>query len=302
MSDRDGCGPPASAVRDFVVPQGLDSRARAWLSTPGAPAPTRAASTVVLVREGPDGPDVFLMRRQLTMAFAAGMAVFPGGGVDLRDGEDLDLPWAGPAPARWAEQLGVDDATAVELVCAAVRETFEECGVLLATAPGGHDFPSVDEEDWEAERQRLLARRVALSGLLAARGLVLRSDLLRPWARWTTPEFEPRRYDTWFFLAVLPAGPGARHLAGEASGSAWWSAREAVAAHHRGELALLPPTLVTLEEVAAAASAAELAARERAVDAVLPTVTQVGGAVLLRTVLPGQPHLPGPAERPDGHR
>lgn len=285
-------GETGGGVRDFVLPQGLDGRAAAWLRSPGEPVPARPASTVVLVREGPDGPEVFLLRRQLTMAFAAGMAVFPGGGVDRRDGEDLDLPWAGPAPRWWAERLGVDDATAVELVCAAVRETFEECGVLLATAPGTDVFPTVDDEGWEDERQRLLAREVALSGLLAVRGLVLRGDLLRPWARWTTPEFEPRRYDTWFLLAVLPTGRGARHLAGEASGSAWWSAREAVSAHHRGELALLPPTLVTLEEVAATGSAAELVARERVVAPVLPAVTEAQGAVVLRTVLPGQPGVP----------
>ncbi len=283
-------------VREFVVPEGLDGRARDWLRSPGEAVPTRAAATVVLVREGHDGadgsdggPEVFLMRRQLTMAFAAGMAVFPGGGVDARDGEDPDLPWAGRAPSWWAERLGVDAATAVELVCAAVRETFEECGVLLATAPGSDAFPTVDDPVWEADRQRLLSREVALSGLLVERGLVLRSDLLRPWARWTTPEFEPRRYDTWFLLTVLPPGRGARHLDGEASGSAWWSAREAVEAHHRGELALLPPTLVTLEEVAAASSAGELAARERVVAPVLPEVVEAGGAVALRTVLPVQP-------------
>ena len=250
----------------------------------------RAASTVVLVRDGDAGPEVFLMRRQPTMAFAAGMAVFPGGGVDARDGDDLALPWAGPGPQEWAGRLGVDPGTAVGLVCAAVRETFEECGVLLATRRAAQAFPTVDDEGWEAERQRLLAREVALSDLLVERGLVLRSDLLRAWARWTTPEFEPRRYDTWFFLALLADGPGARHLpGGEASGSAWWSAAAAVEDHHRGGLALMPPTLVTLEEVAAAPSAA-VAARPRArPHAVQPELVEVDGEVVLRSALPDQP-------------
>jgi 8-oxo-dGTP pyrophosphatase MutT (NUDIX family) len=282
-----------STHRDFVPPSGLVARARDWLADPADPVPARAASTVVLVREGPDGPEVFLMRRQLTMAFAAGMAVFPGGGVDARDGDDVDLPWAGPAPARWARRLGVGTGTAVGLVCAAVRETFEECGVLLATAPGSDAFPTVDDEGWEDERQRLLARDVALSDLLTGRGLVLRSDLLRAWARWTTPEFEPRRYDTWFFLARLPSGAGARHLVGgEASGSAWWPAREAVDAHHRGEMALLPPTLVTLEEVAAAPTAAALVAAGRVLTAVMPEVVDADGTLVLRSTLPDQPAPP----------
>ena len=176
-----------TTYRDFVPPSGLGERARQWVTSPGEVAAPRAASTVVLVRDGEGGPEVFLMRRQPTMAFAAGMAVFPGGGVDARDGDDLALPWAGPGPDEWALRLGVDAGTAVELVCAAVRETFEECGVLLATAPGAQAFPTVDDEGWEAERQRLLAREVALSDLLVERGLVLRSDLLRPWARWIDP-------------------------------------------------------------------------------------------------------------------
>ncbi len=280
-------------VRDFLPPPALAERAVAWSREPGEPVPARAASTVVLVRDGDDGPEVFLMTRQLTMAFAAGMAVFPGGGVDARDGgsgRDGGLPWAGPAPQRWGEVLGVGPTTAVELVCAAVRETFEECGVLLATAPGSQAFPTVDDEGWEAERRRLLDREVALSDLLVARGLVLRTDLLRPWARWTTPEFEPRRYDTWFFLAALPAGAGARHVRdGEASRSSWWSAREALRTHAGGELALMPPTLVTIEEVAAAATTAELVAAPRVLEAVVPQVVELDDGVVLRSSLPDEP-------------
>ncbi len=279
--------------RDFPLPAALAERARQWHLEPGEPVPARAASTVVLVRDGTDGPEVFLMQRQLTMAFAAGMAVFPGGGVDARDGSSLgaarELPWAGPAPARWAELLGVDAGTAAELVCAAVRETFEECGVLLATAPGWDTFPTVDDEGWEDERRRLLAREVALSDLLLARGLVLRSDLLRAWARWTTPELEPRRYDTWFFLARLGSGDGARHLGdGEASRSSWASARETLRAHVRGEVALMPPTLVTLEEVAAAATAADLVAAPRVVRAVMPFLVETADGLVLRSPLPDQ--------------
>src|SRR5262252_6222824 len=112
------------------------------------------------------------------MAFAAGAYVFPGGSVDASD-EDAGIEWAGPDAAEWGRLLGAPAELARTLVCAAVRETFEECGVLLAGS-------------------------VSLARLLHRRGLVLRSDLLRPWARWITPVTEERRYDTRFFAAALP--------------------------------------------------------------------------------------------------
>ncbi len=250
---------------------------------------------MVLVRDpvgGAGGPELFLMHRQRTMAFAAGMLAFPGGGVDPRDGDDLDLPWAGPAPAEWAATMGVPQGEAVALVCAAVRETFEECGVLLASADGPGGVVDVDDESWETDRQRLLSRDVALSDLLVERSLVLRSDLLRPWAHWTTPEFEPRRYDTWFFLAVAPEEQRARHLGGEASASGWLSARRVLADRDAGSVAMLPPTQVAVEEVAGAASVADLLVAPRDLTEVVPRLEQLDGAVVLRTDLP--PTVPGP--------
>lgn len=273
-------------IRDFATPSSLQERAQAWLDTGEPGAPPRLAATVVLVRDGAGAPEVYLMHRQQTMAFAAGMVVFPGGGVDARDGDDLNLPWSGAPPEQWARDLGVDVATAVELVCAAVRETFEECGVLLATAPGSDAYPTVDEGDWERDRLRLLAREIALSDLLVERGLVLRSDRLKPWAHWTTPEFEPRRYDTWFLLAEVPHGRTARHLGGEASASGWSTAQEVVARYQRGEVKLLPPTLVTLEELASAPDVAQLQARERDLVAVMPVPALLEGRLVLRVQLP----------------
>ena len=90
---------------------------------------------MVLLREGHVGPEVYLLRRQTSMAFAGGMCVFPGGGVDPRD-HDASVAWAGPSPAEWAERLACDESLARALVCAAVRETFEESGVLLAGPVG----------------------------------------------------------------------------------------------------------------------------------------------------------------------
>lgn len=277
-------------TREFDVPPGLEGLVRTWLDAPRPPVPPRPAATVALLRDDPGGPQVFLLRRVLTMAFAPGVVAFPGGGVDPRDGDDPDLPWTGPAPRAWAARLGVPVGLALGLVCAAVRETFEECGVLLATADGSASFPTVEDAGYEADRQRLLGREVALSDLLVERGLRLRSDLLRPWAHWTTPPFEDRRYDTWFLVAHLPAGPTARHLGGESARSGWERPADVLEAADRGELALMPPTRVTLEELAAARSAAALVARSRVLDEVVPVpVRDPDGSLRLRVDLPEQP-------------
>ena len=263
-------------LRTFPLAPALAEAARAWPGD-GAARP-RAASTVLLLRDGPAagaiaGPEVFVLRRAATMAFAPQMHVFPGGGVDLRDA-DPGVPWLGPPPSWWAEQLGTGLDEARELVCAAVRELFEECGVLLAGRPGDADVVAdLGDPQWEADRQALLDRSLALSELLGRRGLVLRSDLLRPWAHWTTPVFEPRRYDTRFFAAAMPTGQRARDVGGEADHVAWVGARAAVEGHREGRLAMLPPTLVALEEVAAHPDVTSVLAAPRRLRRVMPWLT-----------------------------
>ncbi len=221
---------------------------------PADAVPARPASTVLIVRDGAEGVEVFMMRRQLTMAFAAGALVFPGGGVDPQDA-DSSLPWHGPSPAELGRAMGLPAARAREHVCAAVRETFEECGVLLATPRDRSARPgTTTEPGLAADRGRLLTREITLAQLLTSRGLVLRADLLRPWAHWVTPADYPRRYDTRFFLARLPHGQEAMHLGGESAESRWWSPAEALARGRRGEVLLLDPTRSCLEDLAAAPS------------------------------------------------
>ena len=187
------------------LPPSLVETARAYAAGTRTPVEPKDAATVVLMRPSAAGPEVYLLRRQTSMAFAGGMCVFPGGGVDPRD-FDAEVAWAGPPVSAWASWLGVDEALARALVCAAVRETFEESGVLLAGPSADEVVADTTGDDWEADRVALEGRTLSLTDLLARRGLVLRTDLLGVWAAWTTPVFEPRRYRTWFFVADLPVG------------------------------------------------------------------------------------------------
>ena len=165
----------------------------------------------MLLRDGdgqPGGLEVYLLRRHVDMAFAAGMCVFPGGGVDKRD-FDADIGWVGPTPAEWAALLGTDEAFARALVCAAVRETFEESGVLLAgpdrgLGRRGHHRRRTGRRTAARSRRR----EVSFTSFLDRRGLRLRTDLLRLWGSWVTPVFEPRRFNARFFVAELPGRPG----------------------------------------------------------------------------------------------
>ena len=218
--------------------------------------PIRQAATVLLLRDGAPGLEVYLLRRTKGMPFAGGMTAYPGGGVDPRDA-DTDVAWVGPGPADWAEVWGCDEPLARELVCAAVRETFEEAGVLLAgPADGTTVVPDVSGEDWEAQRQALLSRDLSMAELLAARELALRADLLRPYAHWITPPGEKRRYDTKFFAALMPAGQEARDVSGEADEAVWTTPDAALAENAAGRRPMLPPTIHTLDQLRAFPDAA----------------------------------------------
>src|SRR5215475_16209178 len=242
-----------------VVPRGLAERAREISDGRLAPAVPRDAATVILLREaGAEGAEAeagagveaFLLRRTAELEFAPGAYVFPGGSVDARDA-DPGVGWAGPGPGDFAALLDVPPDRARALVCAAVRETFEESGVLLAGA--SHDDLVGDSAALAADRHALLAGSASLTEVLARRGLVLRTDLLTPWARWITPEASPRRFDTWFFVAALPAGQDATAAPegfgdhadpGESESGAWLRPVSALEAARAGQMTLLPPTAV----------------------------------------------------------
>lgn len=240
--------PAPAEPHAFAAPAAILAHARAFAASGAAPAAAKLASTVVLLRAGPSaGFECFAIRRATSMAFAGGLYAFPGGGVDPRDAA-VQPAWAGASPAEWGRRLRLDEATARAVVCAAVREVFEECGVLLAGPDPDTVVGDVSDATWESARVALIAREVGFAELLTERGLVLRSDLLAPWSRWITPEFEPRRYDTYFFLAALPARQVTKITqSGEAESSVWAPAAELAG----GAYPMLPPTTATLREVAA---------------------------------------------------
>jgi 8-oxo-dGTP pyrophosphatase MutT (NUDIX family) len=241
------------------------------------PVPIRDAATVVLLRDSANGPEAFLLRRVRGMAFAAGMTVFPGGAVDPRDA-DTAIGWAGPPPRDWTTPFDADEALARALLCAAVRETFEESGVLLA-GPSADAVCATDGPEWEADRVGLERRDFSLAELLARRGLMLRADLLRPWAHWITPAQENvrRRYDTRFFAAALPEGQTTRAVTSEADIVEWVRPADALDQLRRGERPMMPPTIVTLEEIADHDSVAAVLAAGRSVSRVQPVVSEVDG-------------------------
>ncbi|MGW1069023.1 NUDIX hydrolase [Streptomyces aureus] len=220
-------------------------RIRALAEGTLTPVVPRRAATVMLVKDSEAGPVVHMLRRRASMAFAGGAYAYPGGGVDPRDDEQ-QIRWAGPTRAWWAERLGVDENSAQAIVCAAVRETYEEAGVLLAGPSPDSVVGDTTGDDWEADRAALVARDLSFAEFLDRRGLVLRSDLLGAWARWITPEFESRRYDTWFFLAVLPEGQRTRNASTEADRTVWIRPADAAAGYDKGELVMMPPTIATL--------------------------------------------------------
>lgn len=264
------------------------------------PLPVRPAATVVLVRHAGaeaasassasassapassarDALEVFLMRRHAAMEFAAGMTVFPGGGVDERDlnaglAESTRRAWYGPEPDWWAERFGIETELAEALVCAAARETFEESGVLFAGPADDPDTVVADASVHHQARAALADQSLAFGDFLRDAGLVLRADLLRPWSNWVTPEEErTRRYDTYFFIGALPEGQRADGENTESDRAGWASPGAAIEDFAQGRALLLPPTWSQLDSLSGH-TVSEVLALERRIVKVQPKITVV---------------------------
>jgi 8-oxo-dGTP pyrophosphatase MutT (NUDIX family) len=255
------------------------------MSDGASPVVPRDAATVVLLREDAEGFATFMVRRHAKSGFMAGAYVFPGGTLDHADrSPELLARVHGRSPDEAARALGEDDGElALALHVAALRETFEEAGVLLADGV---------QASLESERRRLNEGTTSFASIVAERALVPRCDLLTPLSRWITPEIESRRYDTRFFLALAPSSQRAEHDRIEVTEGEWLTPRGALARWERREIQLPPPTLRTLEllcEFTSAESAIE-SSRRVTPPIVRPVFRQLGAVPAL--VLPGDPEHP----------
>ncbi len=249
------------------------------------PLPARPAATVMLIRgasapssfASASGLEVFLMRRHSAMDFVAGVMVFPGGGVDDRD-RNADIAWHGPDRQWWAQRFGVEPDLAEALVCAAARETFEECGVLFAGAADDPDLLVDDASVYREQRAALENKTLSFGEFLRSEKLRLRADLLRPWANWVTPKEErTRRYDTYFFVGALPEGQRADGDNTETDEAGWVTPRVALDDFADGRSFLLPPTWTQLDALDGR-TVSEVLAVERQIVTIEPTLaTQKGG-------------------------
>lgn len=243
----------------------------------------RAATTTLIVRDGPEGLEVLMVRRSPHASFMPGAYVFPGGAVDAAD--------AAATPAEPADQLrqrlggvtGTGDAALAHAV-AGLRECFEECGLWLGV-------DAVPAATLAALRARLHAGE-AFGALATAAGLPLATQALQPWARWVTPVGLPKRFDTLFLVAPAPAGQVPEVDAGETTTLAWVHPPAALQAHAEGGFAMEFATVRTVESLRPFAGAAALLAHAAGLQA-LPTVhprlrLDAQGRVA-GVLLPGQP-------------
>jgi 8-oxo-dGTP pyrophosphatase MutT (NUDIX family) len=226
----------------------------------------RNAATVVLTRDREDGPpEIFFMQRGRTQSFMGGAFVFPGGRLEEADCDaELHDRIHNAHPRRFQALLqedGLPEAVACGFYCAAIRETFEESGILLAVGADGQPLDWGDEKTqslFRNYRARLNAGDATFNEMAVREDIRLAVDHLVPYARWITPDIESKRFDTRFFLARLPQGQTPVHDAQELTASCWMTASLALAQNAAGNITLMPPTLKTAYELSAFRTTKEL--------------------------------------------
>lgn len=235
-------------------------------SSPRTPAPARPASTVVILRDGPDGIEIFMVVRHHEIDFASGALVFPGGKVDAEDASEAWGELAAATPARLDRSFLV----------AAGRETFEEAGLVLARLRDTVELVDAATADRlvAAHRTRLLGGEMSFIDVVRDAGLTLALDMLVPFAHWITPEPLPKRFDTHFFLVAAPVSQLGAHDGAESVEGLWITPRQALAEAEAGSRTLVFATRMNLTKLARYASVAEAVAatRARPVVTVVPRV------------------------------
>ncbi len=248
------------------------------------PPKPRPAAGVILVRDAEGGPEVLLVRRRADVGFAAGAYVFPGGTLDAADADAAWEDWLDEPPGDAVEGAADPDGpSARTFVVAALRELFEETGVLLASgAPLGRDVLA-------QQRDALVAGRKLFLDIVSGLDLRLAGDRLLLCARWITPESLSRRYDARFFLAAAPPETRVSPELGELVEHVWIRPAEALERYFDYDFRMLFPTARTLGWLEAGASVAEWREhfRDVSVQAILPRLRRVEGEVI--PVMPGEP-------------
>lgn len=240
---------------EFVIPFDRlpDGFAKTVEEPPQRPAVPRAAATIVLLRDGSRGMEVLLMRRNRSAGFVPGAYVFPGGRVDTTDADPealslldgLDAPGAAQR-LEWTS----DDPPAIAYYLAALREAFEETGILIGRRPDGTPpTPAAQDEAMDDLRNRVMADELSFADALGRADCRVPGSEIAYLAHWITPEAEPRRYDTRFFAARAPSDAEATVDPREMTDAVWLTPREALRRVDRGDLPMVFPTIKTLEQL-----------------------------------------------------
>ena len=244
----------------FVIP----------IEEPETPAIPRDSATVIVVRDAARGLEVFMLERHLDSDVLGGAYVFPGGTVDKADRDHSLVEFVAGVDDDLHRALGND---ALALIVCAIRETFEEAGILLAHHEDGRPV-TLDNPRWMDLRARLNAREITARDVAVEGGIRFAGNLLRYWHRLCTPVQAPKRYDTRFFVAMIPDGQQPLHDDVETTASRWVRPQDAIDAGKDGTLSIIYPTRKTLESIARYETAADLfrAANGRRAEPITPRI------------------------------
>lgn len=292
----------STTKRCFPLEAEQSEAAQSWLDlgerTPRKP---RLASSVSLLRDSPNGLETYLTYRSSSSPL--GTIGFPGGSIEA--GDDDGVGWLGPSPAKWAQMLGIEDPQlARRHVVAAIRETFEESGVLLAGPDMGTlvEGPQSLSDDWMRDREAVAAQEQSFAAIMRRRGLCLRTDLIKPLSHWVSPDFAHRRFDTYYFTAAVPVNQTASLLRSKGVWGQWMPASKVIADRESTALGdavgtvgtagrtlselTVPATELMLEKMAKARGCIAYLSHKRPIRLFQPELVERDGALLLEVNLP----------------
>ncbi|WP_427015575.1 NUDIX hydrolase [Pseudarthrobacter sp. P1] len=294
-SSNNAAGAKPAAKRTFPLHPDQREAAQAWVDfgerTPSKP---RFASSVVLLKDGPSGLQTYLGYR--SGASPLGIVAFPGGSIESADDDAVD--WVGPTPAQWAKAMGMEDEVmARRHVVAAIRETFEETGILLAGPDASSLVEGVQSPEWMKAREAIAAQDKTFAQMLGRRGLALRTDLLKPLVNWVSPDFMHRRFNTRYFAAAAPINQEPALLESKGVWGRWVCAGDLVAGRKGTALGdeigapntvgltleelTVPGAEIILEKVAAARGCIAYLNHKRPIVAYKPRLVRSGEDFLL---------------------